>query len=393
MKKLVAILFAALIIGVTPAFAINIGEITADPMAVKGKGVDAAAASELTGQVESGQISGADNETSNITSNTNTESATNNNTAPADDQATDVQVPDSVENNDSVTSTQATDVQVPDSVENNDSVTSTQATDAHDLNETSENLTIPQKDTAGIVMQSTDYSCGPAALATVLQNMGFNSTEQELMVLAGTDTSGTTMHGLAQAAQSKGLSATGMKLSVDELRPNNIVHIILDGEGHYSVVREITNESVRLADPSLGNIVMSREKFNEIYTGNALVITNPQEVNQTAEQANNLTAVEMEIIKGQQVSANMQLTAETMQSIRGRAIWKGVALSVGLELAAYLWNTPRNRWSWQGVGWAIVKGVGLGLVFGKVGIAVAKAVLRKAIRFIPWKWRWRLGLL
>ena len=41
MKKLVAILFAALIIGVTPAFAIPLGEITADPMAVKGKGLSA----------------------------------------------------------------------------------------------------------------------------------------------------------------------------------------------------------------------------------------------------------------------------------------------------------------------------------------------------------------
>ncbi|MEN4005882.1 MAG: cysteine peptidase family C39 domain-containing protein [Methanobacteriaceae archaeon] len=36
-------------------------------------------------------------------------------------------------------------------------------------------------------MQSTAYSCGPAALATVLQNMSINSTEEKLMVLAGTD--------------------------------------------------------------------------------------------------------------------------------------------------------------------------------------------------------------
>jgi len=39
-KKLVAILFAALIIGMAPATAINIREITADPMAVKGRGAD-----------------------------------------------------------------------------------------------------------------------------------------------------------------------------------------------------------------------------------------------------------------------------------------------------------------------------------------------------------------
>ncbi|MEN4007358.1 MAG: hypothetical protein PQ975_11405 [Methanobacterium sp.] len=35
-----------------------------------------------------------------------------------------------------------------------------------------ENENVLQIDTSGIVMQSTDYSCGPAALATVLQKIG-----------------------------------------------------------------------------------------------------------------------------------------------------------------------------------------------------------------------------
>ncbi|MEN4006038.1 MAG: cysteine peptidase family C39 domain-containing protein [Methanobacterium sp.] len=52
-------------------------------------------------------------------------------------------------------------------------------------------------------MQSTAYICGPAALATVLQNIGIGVTEQELKVLAGTDTSGTSMYGLVRAAKAK----------------------------------------------------------------------------------------------------------------------------------------------------------------------------------------------
>ena len=150
-----------------------------------------------------------------------------------------------------------------------------------------------------------------------------------------------------------------MRLSIDELRSDMIVHVIKDGTPHYSVVREVTNESVRLADPSLGNIELTREKFNEIYTGNALVTTNPNMespgvVNETSNQTNNslgniemtrvneiytgnalvitnpnmeapgvsenLTTEEMETIKEQQLSAsaNMQLTAEEMQGIRGK---------------------------------------------------------------------------
>jgi len=197
-------------------------------------------------------------------------------------------------------------------------------------------------------MKTTKYSCGPAALATVLQNMGINATEEELKVLAGTDETGTTMHGLAQAARSKGLSAAGMKLSTDELRPNNIIHVIKDGTPHYSVVREVTENSVKLADPSIGNIEMTREKFNEIYSGYALVITNPNmeapdiSVNETSNntdavsvQPETLADEEMESIKGQQLSvsasvtSSMKLSAETMQSIRGRAIWKIYAVAAG----------------------------------------------------------------
>jgi len=150
--------------------------------------------------------------------------------------------------------------------------------------------------------------------------MGFNVTEHELKVLAGTDKTGTSMYGLAQAARSKGLSAAGMKLRVDELRPNMIVYVIKDGTPHYSVVKEITNESVRLADPSLGNIELTREKFNEIYTGNALVITDPNmgvldvSVNETSNQTNNIDASSV------QPENSQTLTTETMQDIRGRVV-------------------------------------------------------------------------
>jgi len=288
-KKLVAIVFAALFIGVAPATAINMGgEITADPLAVRGRGADASQI--LEENINSTTVE--NNTESAITS--DTENTTNDDPAPAGDQIT-------------------ADTQVPDYVPN--------------LNETiPENITVPQKDTTGIVMQSRNYTCGPAALATVLQNMGFNVTEHELKVLAGTDETGTSMHGLAQAARSKGLSAAGMKLSTDELRPNNIVHVILDGTPHYSVIKEVTNESVRLADPSLGNIELTREKFNEIYTGNALVITNPNmeapDANSSIEtSANNITDASVQ-------SQNSQtLTAETMQTISGKVIWKAVIIA------------------------------------------------------------------
>ncbi|MEG3224797.1 MAG: hypothetical protein BME94_04505 [Methanobacteriales archaeon Met13] len=102
------------------------------------------------------------------------------------------------------------------------------------------------------------------------------------------------MYGLVQAVQSKGLNATGMKLSINDLKPNNIVFITIDGGPHYSVVREVTENSVKLADPSLGNIEMSREKFNDVYSGYTLVVSDP---NATASAGNSAAVNNQTVLK------------------------------------------------------------------------------------------------
>lgn len=141
--------------------------------------------------------------------------------------------------------------------------------------ESSPDVSVPLN-TTGVVMQTTNYTCGPASLATVLNNLGFNATEMELAALAGTDENGTTMYGLIQAARSKGLNATGMKISSNDLKSNNIVYMTVNGGAHYSVIRSISNETVLLADPNLGNINITREEFEEQYNGYAMVLDDPK---------------------------------------------------------------------------------------------------------------------
>jgi len=146
-------------------------------------------------------------------------------------------------------------------------------------------------DSEGVVLQARNYTCGPAALATVLQRLGVNTTEDELAGLAGTTEDGTTMQGLLEAARAKGMNATGMKLNISELTENMIAYTINDGTGHYTVINEITNDTIKLADPSLGNIEMNIEEFAEIYSGYALVINDPNnpQVNETTDQSNKNT--------------------------------------------------------------------------------------------------------
>ena len=143
-------------------------------------------------------------------------------------------------------------------------------------------------DSEGVVLQTRNYTCGPAALVTVLQRLGVNTTEDELAGLAGTTEDGTTMQGLLEASRAKGVNATGMKLNISELKENMIAYTINDGMGHYTVINEITNETIKLADPSLGNIEMNIEEFTEIYSGYTLVIKDPNnpQVNETTDQSN-----------------------------------------------------------------------------------------------------------
>ncbi|MDZ4172269.1 MAG: hypothetical protein CVV28_11100 [Methanobacteriales archaeon HGW-Methanobacteriales-1] len=157
---------------------------------------------------------------------------------------------------------------------------------------------ISQIDSTGIVMASSVFTCGPASLVTILKKLGVNTTEEEIVNLAGTDLTGTTMYGMLQAAQSKGLIAKGLKLNVNELRTDNLVLLAIGDQGHYIIVKNVTNTTVYLADTSMGNMEMSLEKFNSLYSGNALVITNNVN-NPQLNNTNAMTTSEMKIAKGQ----------------------------------------------------------------------------------------------
>lgn len=169
-----------------------------------------------------------------------------------------------------------------------------------------------QIDTTGVVIQNNIWNCGPASLATVLNNMGVNATQDELASLAETDKSGTSMYGLAHATQVKGLDATGAILSVDQIKPNYIVLLLTVNGLHYSVITRITNTTVYLADSSFGNINITLEDFKTVYSGYSLIISH----NSTSNTVNGtvLTNEQMQNIKG---------TADPVTTIIGGAIAVG----------------------------------------------------------------------
>lgn len=202
--------------------------------------------------------------------------------------------------------------------------------------------------TTGVVMSNTTSNCGPASLATVLQNLSINISQDVLAADAGTDENGTTIHGLAQAAQKQGVIVKELKLAVNELKPWNIVYLTIDNVGHYSIVTSINNTIVYLADSDSGNINMTLADFTETYIQNktseygyALVITNDSSNLQLCNN-NTLTDDEMKSIKGTGAgwtSSNPLIKALANKILRnagypksaydkGRAIWNWITTHI-----------------------------------------------------------------
>lgn len=130
-----------------------------------------------------------------------------------------------------------------------------------------------------IVKQTHDYSCGPAALATIF-TYHFNDvvTEKEIItyLLLTCDLKkvkqkkGFSLLNLKQYVVSRGYKATGYRMDMDSIAGLNkpvLVPINIRGYDHFVVFRGISGDRVVLADPVLGNLTMLVCRFMRIWKG------------------------------------------------------------------------------------------------------------------------------
>jgi uncharacterized protein len=134
-----------------------------------------------------------------------------------------------------------------------------------------------------IVRQRYDFSCGSAAVATLLTyHYGRPTTEEmsfEQMWKAGDKSiitkSGFSMFDMKNYLQSIGLRSEGYRLSVDDLakakRPA-IVLLDLNGFKHFVVVKGVQNKTVVVGDSIRGLTKFSAEEFQKSWNGIALAI-------------------------------------------------------------------------------------------------------------------------
>ena len=138
-----------------------------------------------------------------------------------------------------------------------------------------------------VVRQAYDFSCGSAALVTILNyDLGLKLTEQQAMegmLERGEkekiiERRGFSLLDMKRYVASIGAESAGFRAEVKDLTTLDhpaIVPITYAGAKHFVVLRGIRDGLVYVADPSAGNIVFSVKEFSTLWDRNTLFMVYP----------------------------------------------------------------------------------------------------------------------
>lgn len=120
--------------------------------------------------------------------------------------------------------------------------------------------------------------CGAAALATVALHYKLKIPISKIREVAGTDTAGTSIYGLTQAAISLGFYAKAVKgnrqalLSKEFNLPCIAFTVNKNQQTHFVVIHSIDNRTITVADPIDGIVMYKLEDFLRIWLGSLIIL-------------------------------------------------------------------------------------------------------------------------
>ncbi|MDR9750393.1 C39 family peptidase [Pseudomonas sp. SZMC_28357] len=137
-----------------------------------------------------------------------------------------------------------------------------------------------------IVEQKTDFSCGAAALATILRQAYWLDVDEEhiikgMLVNADQDlvrTQGFSMLDMKRYVESIGMRARGYKIPREKLDAVTIPVVVLvdiRGYKHFVVLQRSDKDWVYIADPVLGHKRYSHDDFVKGWNGIVFAIVGP----------------------------------------------------------------------------------------------------------------------
>ena len=137
--------------------------------------------------------------------------------------------------------------------------------------------------------QRYDFSCGSAALATLLSS-GYEDAVSEGAVFSRMYEAGDkerirkqgfSLLDMKTFLESEGYVADGYRVSLDklaELRIPAITVVSTNGYKHFVVVKGVAEKEVLVSDPAAGTMVLPRAKFETMWNGILFLIRNRKNV-------------------------------------------------------------------------------------------------------------------
>ncbi len=120
------------------------------------------------------------------------------------------------------------------------------------------------------IRQRDEMSCGPTCLMTIAKYYGKTFSSARVRELAHVDMSGSSLAGVASAAEQTGFSTRGMRLDLDALGSVTMPCIAHWQGCHFVVVYKIDSRHVWVSDPAIGRRKYTREHFKKNWSGIAL---------------------------------------------------------------------------------------------------------------------------
>jgi predicted double-glycine peptidase len=139
-----------------------------------------------------------------------------------------------------------------------------------------------------MVSQKSDFSCGAAALATILHyHFGMEMTERDVidgMIKLGDiemiRKRGFSLLEMQKFANHLGYKAQGFQINLDQLKKVNIPVIALitskTGYKHFVVLKGVDGDQIFISDPSIGNLSTSLEDFAPQWNGIVFALQGPK---------------------------------------------------------------------------------------------------------------------
>ena len=187
-----------------------------------------------------------------------------------------------------------------------------------------------------IVRQQFDFSCGSAALATLLTYHYNDPTTEEQAFRSMWEVGdqsriqelGFSLFEMKTYLESLNLKADGFRLTlkrVDEIGVPGIALIDVNGYRHFVVIKGVTKKTVLYGDPSRGIVRQDREEFEKIWDGIILFVRS--DIKKGKENFNKYADWKL----SPSAPGDRALDRETLQSVtlnQTRSFFSGFAISV-----------------------------------------------------------------